>query len=104
MPTPPNSGGQVKSLADAHSSPRGASDRRYCTIVARTTVTPSCMISHSELRTRRPSLIRATFVVVGTPRAALNRSTVSRAGMNSGSPNLASKARAARPTSAGPLR
>ena len=84
MPTPPNSGGQLKSSADAHSSPRGASERRYATIVARTTVTPSWMISHSELRTRRPSLIRVDVVVVGTPRAALNRSTVSRVGMNSG--------------------
>ena len=68
MPTPPSSGGQVKSVSDAHSAPRGASDRRYCTSVARTTVTPSWTISHSEVRTRRPSLINVTFVVVGSPR------------------------------------
>jgi len=51
-----------------------------------------------------PLVAFGTYLAVGTPRAALNRSTVSRVGMNSGDPNSVSKARAARPTSAGPLR
>jgi hypothetical protein len=62
------------------------------------------MTSHSLLRMRRPSRSTRTLVVVGTPRAALNKSTVSRAGMKSGDPQSCSSTQAANPTIDGPLR
>ncbi len=99
-----SSGAGASQFGRVQTVPSGASVRRRSWLVARATLTPPLMNSASTTLMRFPSRTTRVAISIGEKSGRRYMSTVRRAGMKSGSPNLCSISKASRPTITRPCR